>query len=152
MNTRVDFPGNVICVAVALLLALALGTTPAGALPGDDISDECRAFREDKHADLGEVLKAGCQPTLAQMSALMDNPVGNVAMLFTQFDMFRLTNDEVTGVDAEYQYNYMGIAQFPKGISEDWNLITRTISSCSFARRKRRSRRVASGPRDSKTW
>ena len=116
----------------SVVLALALGasclvTAPAGALPGEEMSDECRAYREDPDADLGEVMKAGCEPTLAQMSALMDNPVGNVAMLFTQFDMFRLTNDDVKGLDAEYQYNYMGIAQFPKGISEDWNLINRFI-------------------------
>ncbi len=72
----------------------------------EPLSEECRAFREDAGADLGEVLRAGCEPTLAQMSRLMDNPLGNVAMLFTQFDMYRMTNDEVTGLDAELQYNY----------------------------------------------
>lgn len=38
-------------------------------------SEQCRAFAQDINADLGEVLKAGCEPTLAQMSALMDNPL-----------------------------------------------------------------------------
>ncbi|MDH3684672.1 MAG: hypothetical protein OEP95_00520 [Myxococcales bacterium] len=123
-RTRFGFAAGLGLLAVGLV---ALAAAPARALPGDELSDECRAYREDPYADLGEVMKAGCEPTLAQMSALMDNPVGNVAMLFTQFDMFRLTNDDVKGVDAEYQYNYMGIAQFPKGISEDWNLISRVI-------------------------
>ncbi len=114
-------------VGVVLLLALA---TAAGAEEPEaalSMSKECRSLRANPDADLGEVLKAGCEPTLAQMSALMDNPVGNVAMLFTQIDMFRLTNDDVHGVDAEYQYNYMGIAQFPKRLNEDWNLINRIV-------------------------
>jgi hypothetical protein len=118
-----------LALSVAWLL-FALGT-PAGAEepePTDaELSAECLAYQEDIDADLGDVLDAGCTPTLAQMSALMDNPVGNVAMLFTQYDMFRMTNDEVTGLDAELQHNYMGILQFPKGISEDWNLISRVV-------------------------
>ena len=61
------------------------------------------------------------------MSALMDNPVGNVAMIFTQMDVFRLKNKDVHGLGAEYQYNYMGIAQFPKRLNDDWNLITRIV-------------------------
>jgi hypothetical protein len=86
---------------------------------------QCAAFEKDIDADLGEVLGAGCQPTLAQMSALMDNPLGNVAMLFTQVDLYRL-NSPVTGKEAN-KWNYMGIAQFPKALTEDWNLINRII-------------------------
>jgi hypothetical protein len=112
-------------VPLTLLLGLLLlGAPPISA---EEISDECRAFREKPDADLGDVMRAGCEPTLGQMSALMDNPVGNVAMLFTQFDLFRLTNDDVSGLDAEYQGNYMGILQFPKGISENWNIINRVV-------------------------
>ena len=48
--------------------------------------EECLALTTNPNEDLGKVLKAGCKPSLAQMSALMDNPVGNVAMLFNQFD------------------------------------------------------------------
>ena len=44
------------------------------------LSAECKAFAEDPQADIGEIIKAGCQPTTGQMSALMDNPLGNVAM------------------------------------------------------------------------
>jgi len=40
----------------------------------DSNYEQCAAFRADINADLGEVLRAGCEPTLAQMSALMDNP------------------------------------------------------------------------------
>jgi hypothetical protein len=60
------------------------------------------------------------------MSKLMDNPLGNVAMFINQFDFYRLTNDEIQGT-SESQYNYMGIIQFPKGISENWNVINRIV-------------------------
>jgi hypothetical protein len=113
--------------AALLAIPFVLATGAGAEEPEAGLSDTCRAFQQDPDADLGEVLGAGCEPTTGQMSALMDNPVGNVAMLFTQFDTFRLTNDDVPGLDEEYQYNYMGIAQFPKGLNEDWNLINRIV-------------------------
>ena len=59
------------------------------------------------------------------MSALMDNPLGNVAMLFTQFDWTRLKN-ESKDREAD-QYLYTGIFQFPKKLNKDWNLINRVV-------------------------
>ena len=92
---------------------------------GEPQSEQCLAFAMDRNADLGEVIRAGCQPTLAQMSALMDNPLGNVAMLFTQFDQYRMEN-QTTGKEAN-QGLYTGIFQFPKKLNDDWNLINRVI-------------------------
>ena len=89
------------------------------------VDPKCVKFQDDPGADVGEILRAGCQPSLAQMSALMDNPLGNVAMLFTQFD-FYVKKDPATGRE-DTQYNYMGIFQFPKPVSEKWNLISRVI-------------------------
>ena len=89
------------------------------------VSPECAAFREDPDADIGDIIRAGCQPTLGQMSALMDNPLGNVAMLFTQFDISLLENP-TNGKEAN-KVNYMGIFQFPKGISKNWNIINRVV-------------------------
>ncbi len=103
-------------------LRLAAKTTDGAGAPE---SAQCAEFAKDVDADLGEVLRAGCKPTLAQMSALMDNPLGNVAMLFTQFDLYRMENP-VNGKTAN-KGNYMGIAQFPKAVNEDWNLINRVI-------------------------
>jgi len=88
-------------------------------------SEQCVQFAADPDADLGEVLNAGCKPTLGQMSALMDNPLGNVAMLFTQFDYYLLEND-ANGVERN-QYVYTGVFQFPKKLNDDWNLISRVI-------------------------
>ena len=89
------------------------------------VDPKCVKFQDDPGADVGEILRAGCQPSLAQMSALMDNPLGNVAMLFTQFD-FYVKKDPATGRE-DTQYNYMGIAQLPKKIGSNWNLINRVI-------------------------
>jgi hypothetical protein len=92
---------------------------------GPVLSAECAAFAQDRYADLGDVLRAGCQPTMSQMSALMDNPLGNVAMLFLQYDQYRVTRDDIDR--SQNQGNFMTIAQFPKGLSENWNLINRVV-------------------------
>ena len=101
------------------------GPASDGAEGDKALSEECRSFANQPDADLGDVLEAGCEPTLAQMSKLMDNPVGNVAMLFTQYDSYHLENDAngETGI----QGVYMGIAQFPKKLNENWNLINRVV-------------------------
>ena len=91
----------------------------------ESLSPECIEWRKDPDADIGVMLRAGCQPTIGQMSALMDNPLGNVAMLFTQIDITRLEGP--TFNEKDWKYNYMGIAQFPKGLGENWNIINRVI-------------------------
>ncbi|MFZ9037005.1 MAG: hypothetical protein ACO3DT_02965 [Gammaproteobacteria bacterium] len=115
--------------AVGILLSvLYLFTSPSFAQEGaasEPVSEECLKFAADINADLGEVLKAGCEPTLAQMSALMDNPLGNVAMLFTQFDYYKMENPE--NDRTAYKSVYTGIAQFPKKLNDDWNLINRVV-------------------------
>ncbi len=90
-----------------------------------DHYEVCAAFRNDLDADLGRVLKAGCEPTLAQMSALMDNPIGNVAMMFNQFDSYRM--EEPISGRRQTQGNYMALLQFPKKLNSNWNLINRVV-------------------------
>jgi hypothetical protein len=107
-------------------LAQSSGTEGAqGEGAGEPLSPECAEFAKDPNADLGDVIRAGCKPTLAQMSALMDNPLGNVAMLFTQFDYYSM-EDPVSNRSA-IKSNYMGIAQFPKKLTEDWSIINRIV-------------------------
>jgi hypothetical protein len=91
----------------------------------DPQSPECAEFAKDLDADVGDIIRAGCKPTTAQMSKLMDNPLGNVAMLWNQFDLVRLKNP--TNDKTANKGNYMGIAQFPKGLGKKWNLINRVI-------------------------
>ena len=110
-----------------LPLMVAATDMPAEAESADrqPQSADCAAFAKDVNADLGEVISAGCEPTLAQMSALMDNPLGNVAMLFTQFDLYKMENP--TNNKEANKGVYTGIFQFPKKLNDDWNLINRVI-------------------------
>ena len=108
------------------LLGLASPTYAQDEETADEpVSEECLKFAADINADLGDVIEAGCKPTLAQMSALMDNPLGNVAMLFTQFDHYKMENPK-NGKTA-YKSVYTGIFQFPKKLNDDWNLISRVV-------------------------
>jgi hypothetical protein len=93
---------------------------------GDNpLSTTCAAFAQDADADLGEIIRAGCKPSTAQMSALMDNPLGNVAMMLNQYDIIRLKND-ANGKEKN-QGNFMSILQFPKAVNKNWNLINRIV-------------------------
>ncbi len=105
-----------------ILIAQAQEGAEAGQEP---LSPECEKFAKDPNADLGDVLRAGCKPTLGQMSALMDNPLGNVAMLFTQFDVYSMENP--TNGEEATKSVYTGIAQFPKKLSDNWNIINRVV-------------------------
>ncbi len=99
--------------------------------------EQCLKFAGNPDADLGDVIRAGCKPSLGQMSALMDNPLGNVAMLFSQYDYYRLKND-ANGIEKD-QHVYTGIFQFPKKLNDDWNLISRiiwTVPSVPAVRKK----------------
>ncbi len=122
--------GRVFAALATLLLMFSASS--AWAQDNDVMSDaaaaktaQCLEFKQDIDADLGAVLSAGCEPTLAQMSALMDNPLGNVAMWFHQYDFFRMENG--ANDRTANKHNYMGILQFPKGLGEDWNLINRIV-------------------------
>ena len=116
---------------VALLIAMpanteeTAGPNAAEETAKDSNYEQCAAFQADIDADLGEVLRAGCEPTLAQMSALMDNPIGNVAMMFNQFDSYNVKDPE-SGTD-KFQHNYMMLFQFPKKLNDNWNLINRVV-------------------------
>ena len=106
-------------------LAQAETGEPSETEARDDNYETCARYAADIDADLGAVLKAGCEPTLAQMSALMDNPIGNVAMMFNQFDVYDMKEPN-TGVK-ETMGNYMALFQFPKKLNENWNLINRVV-------------------------
>jgi hypothetical protein len=102
---------------------------PSVASAEEEMTPECTAFRADINANIGDIMRAGCEPTLGQMSKLMDNPIGNVAMWINQVDLFDLTNDEINKNRDEYQVNYMGIIQVPTSISENWSIIHRAVYS-----------------------
>ena len=112
----------------SMLREVRVNANPAGADKSEsELSKECIAFRQDVFADVGTVLAAGCKPTTDQMSRLMDNPLGSVAMWINQLDVIPLTNDAIDPDHSEIYTNYMGIFQFPKGITKNWNVISRIV-------------------------
>ena len=114
---------------VLILFSCLVAWSPSVASAEDEMTAECIAFRADSDANIGDIMRAGCEPTLGQMSKLMDNPIGNVAMWFNQVDVFQLTNDEESKSRDETQVNYMGILQVPTSISENWSIIHRVVYS-----------------------
>ena len=118
---------NLFLLLVALIFILmtaTAGSTQDGA--DQELSAECVRMQQDLDADLAKQHAAGCPPSLAQMAKLMDNPLGNVAMLVTQLDFYKMTNESVTD-KSENKTVYTGIAQFPKKLGPNWNLINRVV-------------------------
>ena len=115
-----------VCVALPVFLN-AYAMAEEGGNPSDPslMSEECVRYQGIPDADLGDVLRAGCEPTLAQMSALMDNPLGNVAMFINQYDLSVKENPVFDETDVQHMYT--AIFQFPKRLNENWNLINRVI-------------------------
>ena len=114
-----------ITLLFSMLGLVSPGVFAAEETAGSPVSEECLKLTADIDADLGDVINAGCKPSLAQMSALMDNPLGNVAMLFTQFDYYKMQDPKSN--NTAYKSAYTGIFQFPKKLNDDWNLISRVI-------------------------
>ena len=135
LSLRIPFICLLIAIASPQLLAQATDAQPASSAA--EPSAKCIEFAQDLNADIGEVLRAGCQPNAGQMKKLMDNPVGNVAMFLNQIDYIQMENP--TADRTSHQTNYTGILQFPKSINEDWNLISRvvfTVPSLPFDQNK----------------
>jgi len=114
---------------VLIFFSCSVAWAPSVASAQEEMTAECIAFRADIDANIGDIMRAGCEPTLGQMSKLMDNPIGNVAMWINQVDVFDLTNDDVSKSRDETQVNYMGIIQVPTSIAEDWSIIHRVVYS-----------------------
>ncbi len=125
VDSAYEFSSHPFVTALSRLDQIVLAAAQEAKGESAPDSEQCVQFAADPDADLGEVLNAGCEPTLAQMSALMDNPLGNVAMLVSQYDFYGLKND-ANGVEKN-QHVYTGIFQFPKKLNDDWNLISRVI-------------------------
>ncbi|MEN0105485.1 MAG: hypothetical protein AAGC84_03575, partial [Pseudomonas sp.] len=84
---------------------------------------DCQRLEQDFDIDLKEVVKAGCQPSAQQLAKLMDNPVGNLVLLFNQFDYTALKGPRSGGTRYLGKYSFM--PTFPISLGEDWNLINR---------------------------
>lgn len=101
----------------------ALGDETGTQAPVTADAEKCRALQQNFNIDLKEVVKAGCEPSTEQISKLMDNPVGNLVLLFNQFDYTALKGPRSNGTRYMGKYSFM--PTFPISLGEDWNLINR---------------------------
>jgi len=97
-----------------------LGATTA---PPKADAETCQPLQQDFDIDLKQVVKAGCEPSTEQIAKLMDNPVGNLVLLFNQFDYTALKGPHSNGTRYLGKYSFM--PTFPISLGEDWNLINR---------------------------
>lgn len=124
-------PNHLSALLCALVPALLLSPLQSHAAAAKDAkgkqpeSAACAKYAENPNADIGDVIRADCKPTLAQMSTLMNNPVGNVAMWWNQLDVTNMYNP--SSGDRAQKNNYMGIIQWPQALTENWNVINRVI-------------------------
>ena len=72
--------------------------------------------------DLKEVVKAGCQPSQAQIAKMMDNPVGSLVFIANQFYW---TSSRATYRQVSTHTPTSSSQPSPSPIGESWNLINR---------------------------
>ena len=108
--------------ATAVLALLGCCASIALAQSGTAICDELLA-RTD--VSLDEAVDAGCQLSAAQISELMDNPVGELISAPIQID--RLTVEEpFTGRELTIETTKL-IPTFPTKLGENWTLVNRVV-------------------------
>lgn len=88
----------------------------------DPICSELLA-RDD--VNLEDALNAGCQLSAAQISELIDNPVGEVVSVPLQFDRVSMT-DPTSGRDLAVETTKL-IPTFPVRIGSNWSLVNRVV-------------------------
>src|SRR5512139_2884771 len=107
-------------VAVALVGAWACAQETPSKKPAD-----CAALEQDLFIDLKEVVKAGCTPTPAQISKLLDNPVGNFVSIPFQYDYLTVKRPHTGGSKDVHRIQIT--PTFPISLGSDWNLINRVV-------------------------
>lgn len=87
--------------------------------------DRCAELTGRVDIDLKEVVRAGCQPSQAQIAKIMDNPVGNLVIVSNQFNWIQLKGSGFEGSRDAYVYKLT--PTFPIPVGQSWNLINRPI-------------------------
>ncbi|MGE5362249.1 MAG: hypothetical protein ACM3NQ_24795 [Bacteroidales bacterium] len=85
---------------------------------------QCAALEQDLFIDLKEVVKAGCTPSLAQISKLLENPVANFVSIPLQYDYITLEGERM-GTKAVQRLQVT--PTFPTRLGKNWSLINRIV-------------------------
>jgi hypothetical protein len=107
-------------VAVALAGTWAFAQETPAAKPA-----HCAALEQDLFIDLKEVVKAGCTPSPAQISKLLENPVANFVSVPFQYDYITVEGPRIG--DTKSTQRLQITPTFPTSLGSDWSLIHRVV-------------------------
>lgn len=107
-------------VAVALAATVAFAQEPPPTKPA-----QCAKLEQDLFIDLKEVVKAGCTPSPAQISKLLENPVANFVSIPFQYDYVTIEGPRIG--DPRATQRFQVIPTFPLSLGSDWSLISRVV-------------------------
>ena len=83
-------------IVAAAAIAMAVAGTPGYAQePPATKPAACATLEQDLFIDLKEVVKAGCTPSMAQISKLLENPVANFVSIPLQYDYITLNGPRI---------------------------------------------------------
>jgi hypothetical protein len=85
----------------------------------------CAALEQDLFIDLKEVVKAGCTPSPAQISKLLENPVANFVSIPLQYDWITVEGPPIG--DTKTIQRLQVIPMFPINLGSNWSLINRVV-------------------------
>jgi hypothetical protein len=85
----------------------------------------CAALEQDLFIDLKEVVKAGCTPSPAQISKLLENPVANFVSIPFQYDYITVEGSRIGDTKAIQRVQI--IPMFPLSLGSSWSLINRVV-------------------------
>jgi hypothetical protein len=113
------------------MIAIAVGAMALAAMRGyaqETAPTEpahCAALEEDLFIDLKEVVKAGCTPSPAQLSKLLENPVANFVAIPLQYDYITIEGPPLSDTKAAHRLQIT--PTFPIALGSSWNLINRVV-------------------------
>src|SRR5512134_1817022 len=110
--------------AAAVAVALAVTSGYAQEAPATKPA-HCAALEQDLFIDLKEVVKAGCTPSPAQISKLLENPVANFVSIPLQYDWITVEGPRLGDTKTIQRLQF--IPMFPVSLGRDWSLINRVV-------------------------
>src|SRR5512139_462326 len=112
-------------IAVVVVAVARVGTWACAQDTPSRKPSDCAALEQDLFIDLKEVVKAGCTPSPAQISKLLDNPVGNFVAIPFQYDYITIKGPNTS--DSKAMHRLQITPTFPISLGSNWNLINRVV-------------------------
>ena len=112
-------------IAVVVVAMALVGTWANAQETPSNKPAHCAALEQDLFIDLKEVVKAGCTPSPAQISKLLENPVGNFVSIPLQYDYLTVKGPHIS--DSKVVHRLQITPTFPISLGSDWNLINRVV-------------------------